>query len=188
MANLTAIRNALANSITTYTGLRADAQARDQVSPPCCVIIPGNPLINYASTMDGAVDINLLVLLIISDAAPVDATQRALDAYLGVDQDPAVGSSVPEAIEKDNTLGGTVHYIQAVNAGQYGRIEYNGVTYFGARISCVIGAILWLTAGTSSTPGSRGNPRPVITRSRSAGTCGTTRGIGATRTSGRTGS
>jgi len=141
MADLVAIRNALAASITRYTGLRTDGQARDQVTPPCAVVLPGNPLINYADTMDGTVTINLMVLLIISDAAPVDATQRALDTYLGVDQNPAVGSSVPEAIEEDNTLGGTVHYIQAVNAGSYGRIEYSGVTYFGARISCVIGAI-----------------------------------------------
>ena len=141
MANLTAIRNALADRITTYTGLRAFAQAPDQVSPPCAVIIPGSPLINYGSTMNGAVDINLMVLLIISDAAPVTATQRALDTYLGVDQDPAVGSSVPEAIEEDNTLSGTVHYIQAVTADSYGRIDYANVTYFGARIRTVIGAI-----------------------------------------------
>lgn len=141
MADLVAIRNALAASITQFTGLRADGQARDQVTPPCCVILPGNPLISYGDTMNGAVTINLNVLLIISDAAPVDATQRALDTYLGVDQNPAVGSSVPEAIEEDNTLGGLVHYVQAVSAGSYGRIEYASVTYFGARISVVIGAI-----------------------------------------------
>jgi hypothetical protein len=91
--------------------------------------------------MDGTVTINLMVLVIISDAAPVDATQRALDTFLGVDQDPAVGSSVPEAIEQDNTLSGTVHYIQAVIADSYGRIDYAGQTYFGARIRTVIGAI-----------------------------------------------
>jgi hypothetical protein len=141
VADLTAIRNALAASITRYTGLRALAQPGDQITPPVAAILPGNPLINYGSTMNGAVDINLMVLLIISDAAPVDATQRALDTYLGVDQNPAIGSSVPEAIEEDNTLGGTVHYIQAISAGSYGRIEYSGVTYFGARINIVVGAI-----------------------------------------------
>lgn len=141
MADLVAIRNALAASITLYTGLRTSGQAPDSVTPPCAVILPRDPLINYASTMDGAVDINLMVLLIISDAAPVDATQRALDTYLGVDQNPAVGSSVPEAIEENNTLGGLVHYIQAVSAGRYGRVDYGGVTYFGAQIAVVIGAI-----------------------------------------------
>ena len=141
MADLTAIRNALAARITQYTGLRADAQARDSVAPPVAVILPGNPVINYADTMDGTVTINLMVLLIISDAAPVDATQRALDAYLGVSTSPVIGSSVPEAIEQDNTLGGLIHYIQANNATNYGRIDYAGQTYFGARVNCVIGAI-----------------------------------------------
>ena len=139
--DLTAVRNKLADSITLYTGLRAEGQARDSVSPPCAVIIPGQPLINYADTMDGTVTVNLLVLLLISDAAPLEKTQRALDAYLGVDQDPAVALSVPEAIEQDNRLGGLIHYIQAVTADNYGRVEYNGVTYFGARIRCVIGGI-----------------------------------------------
>ena len=139
--DLTAVRNKLADNITLFTGLRAEGQARDTVSPPCAVIIPGQPFINYADTMDGAVTVNLVVLLLISDAAPLEKTQRALDIYLGVDTDPSVGSSVPEAIEQDNRLGGLIHYIQAVTADNYGRVEYGGVTYFGARIKCLIGGI-----------------------------------------------
>lgn len=139
--DLVAVRNALAASITKYTGLRTDGQARDSVSPPCSVIIPGQPFINYADTMDGCVTVNLVVLIIISDAAPVEKTQRALDVMLGVDKDPAVGLSVPEAIEEDQHLGGLIHYIQAVSADNYGRIEYNGVTYFGARVRCLVGGI-----------------------------------------------
>jgi hypothetical protein len=136
-ADLIAIRNALGAAITRYTGLRCDAQARDVVNPPCCVILPGNPLVDYGISMDGVVNINLMVLIIISDAAPVDVTQRALDSYLGVG-DP--GNSVPDAIEEDNTLGGSVHFIQSVTSDRYGRIDYNGVTYFGARINCTLGA------------------------------------------------
>jgi hypothetical protein len=139
--DLTAVRNALADRITLYTGLRADGQARDAVSPPVAVIIPGQPFINYADTMDGAVTVNLLVLLLLSDAAPLEKTQRALDAYLGVDTSPDVGSSVPEAIELDNRLGGLIHYIQAVTADSYGRVDYGGVPYFGARIKVLIGGI-----------------------------------------------
>lgn len=139
--DLTAVRNALAASITNYTGLRADGQARDAISPPVAVIIPGQPFINYADTMDGTVTVNLVVLLLISDAAPLEKTQRALDAYLGVDQDPAVALSVPEAIEQDNRLGGLIHYIQAVTADSYGRVDYGGVGYFGARIKCLLGGI-----------------------------------------------
>lgn len=141
--DLTAVRNALAANITAFTGLRADGQARDSASPPVAVIIPGQPFINYADTMPplSAVTVNLVVLLLISDAAPLEKTQRALDAYLGVDSDPAIGSSVPEAIEEDPQLGGLTHYVQAVTADNYGRVEYAGVTYFGARIKVLIGGV-----------------------------------------------
>ena len=138
--DLTSIRNALATSITNLTGLRTDAQARDQITPPCCVIIPGQPFISYSDTMDGALTINLVVLIIISDAAPVDSTQRALDAYLGVGTGSG-GVSVPTAIEANNTLSGAVHFVQAQTADSYGRIEYSGQVYFGARIKCVLGGI-----------------------------------------------
>lgn len=139
MADLVAIRNALADRITQYSGLRAQGQAHDSITPPCAVILPGNPIISYADTMDGAVTINLVVLVIVSDGAPVEATQRALDTYLGVGEPGVV--TVPEAIEQDNTLSGLVHFIQAQTATGYGRIEYSGIVYFGARINCIVGAI-----------------------------------------------
>lgn len=148
MADLTAIRNALAAAITTGTGLRAQGQARDQITPPVAVVLPGNPLISYGDTMDspvmgapgmfrGAVTISLLVLIIMSDAPLVEQTQRALDSYLGVG-DPGV--SVPDAIESDQSLAGTVHWVQCTSVGRYGRIEYSGVGYFGAAVNCNIGA------------------------------------------------
>lgn len=139
MADLVAIRNQLAANITEFAGLRAQAQAHDSITPPVAVIIPGNPLLSYGDTMDGAVTINLVVLVIVSDGAPVEAVQRALDTYLGVGEPGVI--TVPEAIEQDSTLSGLVHYIQAQTATGYGRIEYAGVIYFGARINCVIGAI-----------------------------------------------
>lgn len=139
MADLVTITNALANQIFTRTGLRAAGQARDSVSPPCCVILPGQPLLAYGKTMDGAADLSLFVLVIISDAAPVEKTQRALDAYLGIGSGEP--SSIPNAVLADPTLGGVVHYCEPVSAGSYGRIEYSGVTYFGARIDMIIGVI-----------------------------------------------
>lgn len=151
MADLTAIRNAIAVNISEITGLRADAQARDTVTVPCAVVLPGNPYITYGVTMDGpvmggpvmggAVNLNLAVLVLVSDGAPVDQVQQALDAYLGVGQHASVAASVPDAIESDPTLGGQVDFIQAQTVTQYGRIEYGGVTYFGARINVIAGGM-----------------------------------------------
>lgn len=141
MADLVTITNALASQITAHTGLRALGQARDSVNPPCAVILPGQPFITYGKTMDysGAADMNLVILVIISDAAPVEKTQRALDAYLGVGANEA--ASIPNAILADPTLGHVVHFCEPVSAGSYGRIEYAGIVYFGARIDCSVGTI-----------------------------------------------
>lgn len=133
------ITNALAAQITARTGLRASGQAKDSVNPPCCVILPGQPLVAYGKTMDGAAELSMFVLVILSDAAPVEKTQRALDAYLGLGSGEP--SSIPNAIMADPSLGGVVHYCEPVAAGNYGRIEYGGVTYFGARIDLIIGVI-----------------------------------------------
>ena len=141
MADLTDIRNALAAQITAYTGLRSEGQARDQITPPVAVVIPANPVVTYGATTDEAMTINLIVLLCISDAAPVEKTQRALDAYLGMDHGDGGEQSVPAAILKDTSLAGTCEFCEPISVSSYGRVEYNGVIYFGARVNVQIGAI-----------------------------------------------
>lgn len=138
--DLTAIRNALAAQITAHTGLRCDGQARDSVVPPCAVVLPGQPFITYGVTMDGASNFGLAILLIISDAAPSEITQRALDAYLGIGTDSAGVISLADAVLADTSLGGTVDFCEPVSVTTYGRIDYSGVTYFGARINLTLGA------------------------------------------------
>jgi hypothetical protein len=141
VADLTTIRNALAAQIAAHcSGLRTNPQARGSIAPPVAVILPGSPLIPaYGTTMDGALTITLHILLIISDADTDERTQRALDAYLGIGAGET--ESIPNAIMADPTLGGVVHYCEPTTAGSYGRIAYSGIEYFGARISCTIGAI-----------------------------------------------
>lgn len=141
MASLSDIRVALATRITAGTGLRTLPEARDQISPPVAVILPGQPIVSYGATMDGTFTVNLRVLLAISDAPPNEKVQRALDAYLGIGASSSSGSSVAGAIQQDPTLGGVVHYCEAISAGNYGRISYNDITFFGARVEVQIGAI-----------------------------------------------
>ena len=139
MADVGSIRAALATFVSEVTGLRAFAEAKDQVSPPCIVILPGQPLITYGQTLDGAVGIGLRILLILSDAAPVEKVQRALDAYLGIGPG-TTSSSIPAAIMDDPTLGGAVEWCEPLQVTSYNRIEYAGIQFFGARIDVTIGA------------------------------------------------
>jgi hypothetical protein len=140
MASLSDIRAALANRIAAGTGLRVLPEAKDQISPPVAVILPGQPVVVYGATMDGAYVINLRVLIAISDAPPDEKVQRALDAYLGIGVSSGA-SSIAGAIMADPTLGGVVHFCEPLTVGNYGRISYNNITYFGARLECQIGTI-----------------------------------------------
>lgn len=140
MADVAAIRTALANQVTTVTGLRTLPEAKDQVSPPVGVVLPGVPLARYGDTLDGALTLNLRILLVISDAAPVEKVQRALDAYLGIGTGTGI-TSIPAALMKDPTLGGTVHWAIPLQISSYGRIDYAGEGYFGGRLDVQIGAM-----------------------------------------------
>ena len=116
------------------------AEARDQISPPVAIVLPGNPLVHYGETFDGALTINLNVLMIISDAAPNEKVQRALDAYLGIGGG-TTSASIPAALMADTSLGGAVQWAIPMQVTAYNRIEYAGVDYFGARLAVQIGAI-----------------------------------------------
>lgn len=139
MADLTTIRTALAAQITTYTGLRSEAQVKDQISPPMALVMPGPTLVSYGDTMDGAMTIGLAVLLLISDAAPTEKVQRALDAYLGIGSGET--QSIAGAIMEDPSLGGEVEWCIPISVTSYGRVEYAAENYFGARININVGAI-----------------------------------------------
>lgn len=138
MADLVTITNALGAQVTAHTGLRMYPQARDQIQPPCGVVLPAPQVIKYGDTMDEALTLNLMLLVILTDGPPVEKTQRALDAYLGIGTGET--ESIPAAILADTSLGGTVHFCEPVSVTNYGRIDYAGVTYFGARINLQAGA------------------------------------------------
>lgn len=140
MADPNVIAAALAAQVTEFAGLRSLAQARDSVNPPCAVVLPGaSPFLSYGDTMDGALSMRMQILVLITDAAPLEMSQRALNAYLGIGENQ--DQSIPNAIQMDPTLGGTVHWCVPLTADSYGRIDYAGVIYFGARINCSVGTI-----------------------------------------------
>lgn len=136
--DLTLIRTALAAQISAYTGLRAEGAPRDQISPPVAVVVPATQLATYGQTMDGASGLSLRVLIILTDSAPVEKTQRALDAYLGIGAGEP--TSVPAAIMADPTLGGTCSWAIPESAGNYGRVEWAAQIYFGAVLNVSCGA------------------------------------------------
>lgn len=133
--NFSAIRAALATQIHAGTGLRASAEVKDQISPPIALVMPGMPPIVYDETLDRAVTINLVVYLLLSEAAPTEKVQRALDVYIGTGS-----QSIYAAIKADPTLGGTVEWCVPKNVSSYNQVEWNAIHFFGCRWNCEIGA------------------------------------------------
>lgn len=120
-----AVRSALKTRLQTISGLTVYATAPGQVNPPAAIILPGEPLVSYDSTMArGSDDLQMVIRVLV--APQIDyASQDDLDVYLA----GSGASSVKEAV--DGNLGGTVDFARVVLARNYGDFDHNGVTYLG---------------------------------------------------------
>lgn len=136
MANVKAIRVALANQLAS-TGLRTHPVAPGQVVPPCAVIIPNRPAIEFGVTMDGETQVNLLAIILLS-AANDAYGQDVLDDYVS----SSGPNSVAAAIQADPTLGGAVEFAVPLQVTTYGLVEYAAQQYMGASFLIQCGAHL----------------------------------------------
>lgn len=135
MADYDGIRGGMATLLNRVIGIRAMPDAPGAISPPVAVILPGRPAITYGETLDGEVDLNLLVVVLLS-AANEEYGQRNLDAFLASHGPKSINS----AVNSDPTLGGTCSYAVTVGVQQYGIIEYAGQSYIGASFLVQAGA------------------------------------------------
>jgi hypothetical protein len=152
MANLSVIRNALAQVISTntYPQLPCYAQAPDTLNLPCAVVLPAKNVGKYGITLVGnpatqpnilaVTEFNIDILVIVSRSSTIDRVQDTLDQWLGFEND-ATTVSVPMAIALNESLNGTVQFCEPINVDSYGPIEWNATTYFGARIHTVVSVV-----------------------------------------------
>lgn len=154
MANIQAIRQALAAQLEATLNIRSLGNVPAVITPPTIMVLPGSPYIQYGVTMGEASDalgavmgdvaspmsknnIMLTVLVCISMAQGYEPMQPALDALL----EPAGNTgSVPDAIALDETLGGAVDFAVPLDVTGYGLINVAGQDYFGAHLRVQIGA------------------------------------------------
>ncbi len=132
MATLTEIRDALAAQISALVpGLRTAATVPGTINPPVAVVTP-NPaaLINYLEVMNSELATWTMRVYIIVGTVSDRSAQTMLDNFLA----PTGDSSVPAAINSDQTLGGVVEYAVPTAAQRYGEIVYGGVSYLGCEI------------------------------------------------------
>ena len=152
MANISAVRQALADVIQNYTvpALAAFGTNQDQINPPCALVLPAKNLGTYGVTLVGnpatqstllaVTEFNLDVYVLVARASTINRVEKTLDQWLGFELDSNV-VSVPMAIALNENLGGACQYCEPINVDSYGPIEWNTVTYFGARIHTKVSMI-----------------------------------------------
>lgn len=140
MAAVAAVREVLADRLTTIAGLRVREYVPGDVTPPSAAILVGlgaetsmtRPAIDYDKSYRGAAMLNFLVKVAVS-ATIDDVSQAALDPYLA----GAGPKSIKAAIEADmDTLVAddvlVADYAQVPAVIHYGLIQWAGVDYLGA--------------------------------------------------------
>ena len=155
MVNITVVRNALAAQVNRYAfpSLRMLPDAYDQINPPVGVVMPGRPYLDYVTTLEGATgfgpalgtplqdtNFNLDVVVLVAKASTLERVEQNLDLWLGFESD-STAVSVPAAVLKDPTLGGTVHWCLPTTADPPGPVEWNAMSFMGARIHFQLSAL-----------------------------------------------
>ena len=138
MADLSAIRTALATRLATVTAFRnAYDKWPDQITTPCVIVMPKRG--NWREALGGVPSFNFEVTVL---AAPwgdrgLPRAQDALDALL----DDTGAQSVHAAIRGDVTLGGTAHTCDVEGFDEYGALELvNGIAYLGCKLTISVWA------------------------------------------------
>jgi hypothetical protein len=153
MADLGAIRTSIASQIAVnaYPSLNTSADYLDAINPPTLLVIPRAPVAKIGVCLgEGILDASgrplspteftLAGALVVAHADIIQNVQQALDIWLGFENIPNTAVSVAMAIAMDPTLGGTVEWCETTIIDGYGPIEWNGASYFGARIHWSVSA------------------------------------------------
>lgn len=121
MANLSEIRQALADSLSSVYGLRVSATMPDSPRPPLAMVYPDT--ISYDLNANRGADLYTFIVTVIVSRADDRSAQNNLDRY-------AVGDdSVKTAIERDRSLGGVVNTCRVVEMRNYQVILVGDVNY-----------------------------------------------------------
>lgn len=134
MADITALRNAIANNIMTISGLRASGTLPDLPNPPIAVV--SIDTVDYHRAFSGGLtQYNFTVTLIVGRVSE-RTSQNSLDAYCS----PTGPKSVKVAIESDRTLNGLAYDLIVSSLKSYGSMNINENLYLAAEFDLTVQA------------------------------------------------
>jgi len=126
MANYSAIRDGLKTRLKTSTVfIQVADTAPDTVSPPCAIVLPGSPVVEYHQAFGNGLERFSFTILVLAQRFDVKANQDLIDGMV------SGSSSVRALIEGDRTLGGNCSDCQVTSASTYGDVSVNETEYLG---------------------------------------------------------
>lgn len=138
MASLSSLRSALAAALGGIADLQVSAEALARPSPPAALVLPGNPVVEWDTTMGRGLDRWRFVVEVMVPSGSDVAAQRALDALLA----SSGARSIKQALEADRTLGGvcdTLHVREVDGYGSYSLAD--GSPVVGCRVHVDVYAV-----------------------------------------------
>jgi hypothetical protein len=132
MAEMSAIRTALANKIGTISGLRTAATVPDQVNPPIAVIIPERVTYDEAYAR-GLVVYTFIVQVVVGKVSERSAQNR-LDGFVN----PTGTTSIKAAIEADKSLGGVVFDSRVTEMTTYTVVQIGDIAYLSCEFRVTV--------------------------------------------------
>jgi hypothetical protein len=132
MAEMSAIRTALASKIGTISGLRTAATVPDQVSPPIAVIIPERVTYDEAYAR-GLVVYTFIVQVVVGKVSERSAQNR-LDGFVN----PTGTTSIKAAIEADKSLGGVVFDSRVTEMTTYTVVQIGDIAYLSCEFRVTV--------------------------------------------------
>lgn len=132
MADITAMRQALANNLGNVSGLRTSPEIPDNPTPPIGVI--NLDTIDYDGAFNGGLTTYNFVVTVIVGRAAERTMQRKLDGYCA----PTGSQSVKVAIESERTLGGEAYDLRVERSNVVGSITINDQIYLAAEFTVTV--------------------------------------------------
>lgn len=133
MADIVAIRKALAKAASSVSGLSASDTVLDAVNPPTFVV--GEVEMEYDQAFQRGLDQLDVKCRLYASRADASSGQSTLDAFMG-----SGPKSVKSALEADRTLGGVAETLRVTKVSGYGVYEAAGVLYLGAEFHTTVWA------------------------------------------------
>jgi hypothetical protein len=134
MASLSALRDGIAENLSTIPGLRVSAFIPDNMNPPIAIVNPQN--IEYHKAFANGLNTYTFVISVMVGRVSERAAQNTLDAYCA----PTGASSIKSAIESDRTLSGRAFDLVVSDMRNYGSVTIGDNTYLTAEFDCAVQA------------------------------------------------